>query len=107
MSNDKQRLSDEINWKLGGIRAERTRVQERLDYLTAEESRLINAGVIGAQTKTAANGKTKTAAKTKRKRVLSPETREKMRQAAAKRWNKQPAQTPTVTTGAAVPPPIE
>jgi hypothetical protein len=85
-----QRQSDELNWKIAGIRAERGRIEERLKYLDEQERQLVGGGMTQAPT-----AKPKAKAKTVRKRILSPETREKMRAAARKRWNKpEPANVP-------------
>lgn len=89
-----QRQSDELNWKIAGIRAERGRIEERLKYLNEQEQQLTHAGLTSTST---AKPKAKT-----RKRQLSPETREKMRAAARKRWNK-PEQAPAPAPVESVP----
>jgi len=85
-----QRQSDELNWKIAGIRAERGRITDRLKYLDEQERQLVGGGMTNAAAKAPAKAKT-------RKRQLSPETREKMRAAARKRWNK-PEETPAPPT---------
>lgn len=81
------RTSDELNWKLLGIRSERSNIEARLKFLENEERRLTSVGLTG--TPKAGKGKTKKAAPATgqtRKRALSEETRQKMRDAAHKRW---------------------
>lgn len=105
-TNTATRQSDALNWTLKGIRAERVQLQERLEYLASEERRLTGNGLTGKATQATT---TKTASKKlpPRKRKLSAETRQKMREAAQKRWHKKEATTTSAAAQAeqtAVPP---
>jgi hypothetical protein len=102
MANGNQKNSDLVNWQISGIKAERERVQARLTYLENEEKRLAGSAMIG----TAKASKAKNAAPKTRKRKISPEARQKMRDAANKRWANAKGETTSGSTTEIVPPPI-
>src|SRR3954471_16749760 len=89
------RGSDELSWKLAGLRHERQQVEERLNYLREEERRLTGLGLTGpakdAKVASAAKGGSKgvVAKPNKWTANLSPETRKKMADAARRRWDAQ------------------
>lgn len=98
--------SDELKWKLAGIRDEIKQTDLRRAYLIEQEQALINAGLTGT------NGKAKSTPKVagKRKRQIDPETRRKMSEGAKKRWaekkSAQPQQAAETAEASAPPAPV-
>jgi hypothetical protein len=93
--------SDEVRWKLFGLRADIQATNERLEYLRGQEKSLVDTSMTGTPSKTlTATAKNKAV---KKRRVVSEETRQKMREAQRRR---QEARKVNLTTGSAVPPPV-
>lgn len=101
-----QQALDSINWELAGIAGEKQRLEARLNYLTERERTLRNQGLTGStrSTKTGKKTTSTTAVKT-RKRTLSAEHRQKMSEAAKKRWEAR--RQSTAQAEQVVPPPME
>jgi hypothetical protein len=108
-----QKTSDDLRWKLSGIRAELGQIEERRKYLVEQEANLTGTGLLG--TATATKGKT-VKKPLKRQRTISEETRQKMREAAARRFGpnrkqKNPpaatVQTSQTAVGTPIPPPLD
>lgn len=107
--------NNELKWQLTGIREEKKSYETYLAYLNEQEKiisdRLLTGTAPGVArttpgrkpttTKGVTNGTTTTGPVKRRKRVMSPEQRQKMSDAARKRWGKLPEQQGVTTVASA------
>jgi hypothetical protein len=106
-TNEQMRATDDAQWKLEGIQAERGRLQARLKYLDEQEAFMRDRAMTGpapaakpTKSNDKGNGKGKRA-----RRVFSAETKKKMADAQRRRWEQRKQ---LAEQGAApVPPPME
>src|ERR1044072_9124044 len=94
-------MNDETRWKIDGIKAELAKTDERRGYLQGLITKLSGNGDPLGPVK--GKGATASKPKTKRKRVISEETRQKMRDGARKRWEAR-NQPQTATAAEQIPP---
>lgn len=94
--------SDELNWKLQGVRTEISQHEARITYLRQIEQSLVSNGMTG--TPTAENGKGKAApakAKAKGRKPMSEDAKKRQSEALKRAWAKRKGETTTTETAPA------